>query len=112
MRKQYQGRPTPIYSVASGIDYPSVGPKQAYLNSIGRTKVGLCNDEESIDAFYKLSQLEGIIPALETAHAIAYAMKLAKTLSSDKTILINLCGRGDQDLDFAVDNYPVPNAKL
>lgn len=80
MRKQYQGRPTPIYSVASGIDYPSVGPKQAYLNSIGRTKVGLCNDEESIDAFYKLSQLEGIIPALETAHTIILCNEIGKNI--------------------------------
>ncbi len=72
----------------------------------------MCNDEESIDAFYKLSQLEGIIPALESAHAIAYAMKLAKTLPSDQTILVNLSGRGDKDIDFVVDNYDVPDAKF
>jgi tryptophan synthase beta chain len=112
MLKDAEGEPAPVYSIGSGIDYPSVGPEHAYLKDIGRTRVGLCNDEEAVDAFYKLSQLEGIIPALETAHAIAYAMKLAKTLTPDKTILINLSGRGDKDIDFVVDNYPVPNAKF
>ncbi|MCK5894144.1 MAG: tryptophan synthase subunit beta [Endozoicomonadaceae bacterium] len=103
-----EGEPAPVHSIASGINYPSVGPEQAYLNSIGRTQVALCNDDESIDAFYKLSQLEGIIPALESAHAIAYAMKLAKTLPKDQTILVNLSGRGDKDIDFVVENYPIP----
>jgi tryptophan synthase beta chain len=112
MLKDKEGEPAPVYSVGSGIDYPSVGPEHAYLQSTGRTTVGLSNDEESIDAFYKLSQLEGIIPALESAHAVAYAMKLAKTLGKDKTILINLSGRGDKDIDFVVDNYPIPNAKF
>jgi tryptophan synthase beta chain len=112
MLKDDKGEPAPVYSIASGIDYPSVGPEQAHLKDIGRTKVGLCNDEEAVDAFYKLSQLEGIIPALESAHAIAFTMKLAKTLSTDKTILVNLSGRGDKDIDFVVDNYPIPNAKF
>ncbi len=112
MLKDSDGEPAPVYSIGSGIDYPSVGPEQAYLKEIGRTSVGLCNDEEAVDAFYKLSQFEGIIPALETAHAIGYAMKLAKTLSPDKTILINLSGRGDKDIDFIVENYPIPNAKF
>jgi tryptophan synthase beta chain len=112
MLKDADGEPAPVYSIASGIDYPSVGPEHAYLQSIGRTIVGLCNDTEAIDAFYKLSQLEGIIPALESAHAVAYAMKLAKTMSSDQTILINLSGRGDKDIDFVVENYPIPNAKF
>jgi len=112
MLKDAQGEPAPVYSVGSGIDYPSVGPEHAYLQSTGRTTVGLCSDDESIDAFYKLSQLEGIIPALESAHAVAYAMKLAKTLGKDKTILINLSGRGDKDIDFVIENYPIPNAKF
>lgn len=112
MLKDKDGEAAPVYSVASGIDYPSVGPEHAYLKSIGRTTVGLCNDEEAIDAFFKLSQLEGIIPALESAHAVAYAMKLAKTLGKDKTILVNLSGRGDKDIDFVVENYPIPNAKF
>ena len=112
MLKDENGEPAPVYSIGSGIDYPSVGPEHAYLKEIGRTKVGLCNDEEAVDAFYKLSQLEGIIPALESAHAIAYAMKLAKTLDKSKTILVNLSGRGDKDLDFVVENYPIPHAKF
>lgn len=112
MLKDKKGEPAPVYSIASGIDYPSVGPEQAHLKDIGRSKVGLCNDEESIDAFYKLSQLEGIIPALESAHAVGFAMKLAKTLPEDKTILVSLSGRGDKDIDFVVENHPIPNAKF
>lgn len=112
MLKDTNGEPAPVYSIGSGIDYPSVGPEHAYLKEIGRTKVGLCNDDEAVDAFYKLSQLEGIIPALESAHAVAFAMKLAKTLDKDKTILINLSGRGDKDIDFVIENYPVPHAKF
>ena len=112
MLKDKDGNPAPVYSIGSGIDYPSVGPEHAYLNEIGRSKVGLCNDIEAVDAFYKLSQLEGIIPALESAHAVGFAMKLAKTLSKDKTILVNLSGRGDKDIDFVIENYPIPNAKF
>ena len=112
MLKDEKGQPAPVYSIGSGIDYPSVGPEHAYLKEIGRTKVGLCDDNEAVDAFYKLSQLEGIIPALESAHAVGFAMKLAGTLPKDKTILINLSGRGDKDIDFVIENYPIPNAKF
>ncbi|WP_295051472.1 tryptophan synthase subunit beta [Sulfuricurvum sp.] len=112
MLKDAEGNPAPVYSIGSGIDYPSVGPEHAYLNQSGRSKIGLCNDEEAVDAFYKLSQLEGIIPALESAHAVAFAMKLAKTLDKDKTILVNLSGRGDKDIDYVIENYPVPHAKF
>lgn len=112
MLKDDKGEPAPVHSIGSGIDYPSVGPEHAYLNSVSRTQIGHCNDDEAIDAFYKLSQLEGIIPALESAHAVGFAMKLAQTLPSDKTILVNLSGRGDKDIDFVVENYPVPNAKF
>lgn len=107
MLKDAHGEPAPVYSIGSGIDYPSVGPEHAYLMESGRSKVGLCNDVEAVDAFYKLSQLEGIIPALESAHAVAFAMKLAKTLPSDKTILVNLSGRGDKDIDFVIENFPL-----
>lgn len=107
MLKDAHGEPAPVYSIGSGIDYPSVGPEHAYLMESGRSKVGLCNDAEAVDAFYKLSQLEGIIPALESAHAVAFAMKLAKTLPSDKTILVNLSGRGDKDIDFVIENFPL-----
>jgi tryptophan synthase beta chain len=112
MLKDEQGNPAPVYSIGSGIDYPSVGPEHAYLKESGRTKIGLCDDNEAVDAFYKLSQLEGIIPALESAHAVGFAMKLAKTLSKDKTILVSLSGRGDKDIDFVIENYPIPNAKF
>ncbi|MDY0052604.1 MAG: tryptophan synthase subunit beta, partial [Aliarcobacter sp.] len=112
MLKDIEGNPAPVHSIGSGIDYPSVGPEHAYLKESGRTKVGLCNDAEAVDAFYKLSQLEGIIPALESAHAVAFAMKLAKTLNKNKTILVNLSGRGDKDIDFVIENYPIANAKF
>ncbi len=112
MLKDKNGNPAPVYSIGSGIDYPSVGPEHAYLKEIGRSKVGLCDDIEAVDAFYKLSQLEGIIPALESAHAVGFAMKLARTLPKDKTILVSLSGRGDKDIDFVIENYPIPNAKF
>ena len=112
MLKDEKGEAAPVYSIASGIDYPSVGPEHAYLKESGRTKVGQCNDNEAVDAFYKLSQLEGIIPALESAHAVAFAMKIAATLPKDKTILVNLSGRGDKNIDFVINNYPIPNSKF
>ncbi len=107
MLKDADGNPAPVYSIGSGIDYPSVGPEHAYLRDIGRSTVGTCNDLEAVDAFYKLSQLEGIIPALESAHAVAYAMKLAAQNPSD-AILVNLSGRGDKDIDFVIANHPIP----
>ncbi|RXJ93994.1 tryptophan synthase subunit beta [Malaciobacter molluscorum] len=107
MLKDEKGEPAAVHSVASGIDYPSVGPEHAFLKTQNRTKVGLCTDKEAVDAFYKLSQMEGIIPALESAHAVAYAMKLAKTLPKYKTILVNLSGRGDKDIDYVIQNYPL-----
>ena len=102
-----KGEPAPVHSIGSGIDYPSIGPEHAYLNSIGRTNIGLCNDDEAVDAFYKLSQHEGIIPALESAHAVAFAMKYAAE-HPNESILVNLSGRGDKDIDFIVENYPIP----
>jgi len=101
------GEPAPVHSIGSGIDYPSIGPEHAYLSSIGRTNIGLCNDDEAVDAFYKLSQHEGIIPALESAHAVAFAMKYAQE-HPNESILVNLSGRGDKDIDFIVENYPIP----
>ena len=98
-----EGEPLPVYSIASGLDYPGVGPQHCYLKDIKRVQYETIDDKECLDAFMKLSRLEGIIPALESAHAIAYAMKLAKTLSADKTILVNLSGRGDKDADFVAD---------
>lgn len=107
MLKDENGNPAPVYSVASGLDYPSSGPEHAYLQSIGRVKYGTASDEEAIDAFFKLSRLEGIIPALESSHAVAYAMKLAKEMKKG-SILICLSGRGDKDIDYVIENYGIP----
>ncbi len=97
------GEPLPVYSIASGLDYPGVGPQHCYLKDIDRVQYQTIDDKECLDAFMTLSRLEGIIPALESAHAVAYAMKLAKELPQEKTILINLSGRGDKDADFVAD---------
>jgi tryptophan synthase beta chain len=111
MLKDESGEPAPVHSIASGLDYPGVGPEQAYLKEIGRLNIAAITDEETIDAFFALSQYEGIIPALESAHAVAYAMKLAKEKPND-TILVNLSGRGDKDIDYVVENYGVREIKL
>ena len=104
MLQDEKGEPGDVYSVASGLDYPSVGPQHAYLKDLGRVKYFSINDKEAIDAFFELSREEGIIPAIESAHAVAYALKLAKEPNIG-TILINLSGRGDKDIDFVVENY-------
>ena len=104
MLKDSNGEPAPVYSVASGLDYPSVGPEHAYLHSIGRTKVAAISDKEAISAFFALSKKEGIIPAIESSHALAYALKIAPELKGKK-ILVNLSGRGDKDIDFVVEKY-------
>ncbi|WP_067581816.1 tryptophan synthase subunit beta [Endozoicomonas ascidiicola] len=97
------GEPLPVHSIASGLDYPGVGPQHSYLKDIGRVEYQSATDQECLDAFMALSRKEGIIPALESAHAVAYAMKLAGDLPSDQSILVNLSGRGDKDLDFVVE---------
>ncbi len=99
-----KGEPLPVYSIASGLDYPGVGPQHCYLKDIGRVEYEAITDKECLDAFLTLSRIEGIIPALESSHAVAYAMKVAKELGPDKTILVNLSGRGDKDADF-IANY-------
>jgi len=99
-----QGEPGAVYSVASGLDYPSVGPQHAYLKDMGRVNYASINDKEAIDAFFELSREEGIIPAIESAHAVAYALKLAQEPNIG-TILVNLSGRGDKDIDFVVEHY-------
>lgn len=96
--------PAPVYSVASGLDYPSVGPEHAFLHDSGRVKYETATDEEAVDAFFKLSRYEGIIPALESAHAVAYAMRRAKEMGKG-SILVNLSGRGDKDLDYVIEKY-------
>ena len=98
-----QGEPNPVHSIASGLDYPGVGPIHAYLKKIKRVDYTSVNDKETINAFLELSKVEGIIPALESAHAIAEAIKLAPTLKKDKIILVNLSGRGDKDIDYVAE---------
>jgi tryptophan synthase beta chain len=98
-----KGEPLPVYSIASGLDYPGVGPQHCHLKDIARVRYEAIDDEECLDAFMVLSRKEGIIPALESAHAVAYAMKQAKSLSPDQTILVNLSGRGDKDADFVAE---------
>ena len=100
------GEPAPVYSVASGLDYPSSGPEHAFLQEIGRVKYDVINDEETIDAFFELSRMEGIIPAIESAHAVAYGIKLAKQRNTG-SVLICLSGRGDKDLDYILENYGI-----
>ncbi len=102
-----KGEPAPVYSVASGLDYPGVGPEHCMLDDMKRVNYGIANDEETIDAFYELSRMEGIIPALESAHAVAYALQLAKA-NPRQSILVNLSGRGDKDIDFVVDTFGLP----
>ena len=104
MLQDEEGNPAPVHSVASGLDYPSVGPEHAYLHDIGRVTYDTVTDDEAIDAFFKLSRYEGIIPALESSHAVAYGMKLAKTMKSG-AILINCSGRGDKDVDYVAEHY-------
>ncbi|MEH6652298.1 MAG: tryptophan synthase subunit beta [Motiliproteus sp.] len=94
------GEPLPVHSIASGLDYPGVGPQHCYLKDIERVKYTSITDQECLDAFMILSRREGIVPALESAHAVAYAMKLAAELPADQTILVNLSGRGDKDADY------------
>ena len=106
MLKDEKGEPAPVYSVASGLDYPSSGPEHAFLHDIGRVKYDVVNDDETIDAFFTLSRMEGIIPAIESSHAVAYGMKLAKTMNKG-SILINLSGRGDKDMDYIIEKYGI-----
>jgi tryptophan synthase beta chain len=93
------GQIFPAHSISAGLDYPGVGPEHAYLNDIGRAEYDVITDEEALSAFQLLSRCEGIIPALESSHAIAHAGKVAKTLPSDAIIIVNLSGRGDKDVD-------------
>ncbi len=98
------GEPAPVNTLASGLDYPGVGPEHAHLQSTGRVTYTSADDKESLNAFYELSRREGIIPALESAHALAFALREAKN-HPGKSILINLSGRGDKDIDFVTETY-------
>ncbi len=92
------------YSISAGLDYPAIGPEHAYLEEIKRAEYVSATDKEALEAFLYLTKKEGIIPALESSHAVAYAMKLAKSLDKDKIIIINLSGRGDKDLEVILEN--------
>ena len=98
-----QGEPLPVHSVAAGLDYPGVGPEHSFYHESGRGEYVSVNDDEALDAFFMLSKLEGIIPAIESSHAIAHAIKLAKSLPQDKIIIVNLSGRGDKDVGQVID---------
>ena len=106
MLKDENGEPAPVYSVASGLDYPSSGPEHAFLRDLGRVKYDVASDDEAVDAFFKLSRMEGIIPAIESSHAVAHAIRLAKEMKHG-SILINLSGRGDKDMDYIIENYGI-----
>lgn len=92
------GQIAPVYSISAGLDYPGIGPEHAYLHDIGRAQYVPATDDEAVEAFHYLSKIEGVIPAIESAHAVAYAMKLAPTMDKDQIIVINISGRGDKDV--------------
>jgi tryptophan synthase beta chain len=97
------GQITETHSISAGLDYPGVGPEHAYLKDIGRAEYVAIEDGEALAAFHRLCRTEGIIPALESSHAVAYAIKLAATMSSDQHLLVNLSGRGDKDIGTVAD---------
>ncbi|MBR6644169.1 MAG: tryptophan synthase subunit beta [Clostridia bacterium] len=106
MLKDKNGEPAPVYSIASGLDYPSVGPEHAYLHDCGRVNYVTVDDEEAVKAFFALSRYEGIIPALESSHAVAFAMRYAKEhATTGGSILATLSGRGDKDVDYVAEHY-------
>lgn len=96
------GQINDTHSISAGLDYPGVGPQHVQLKDIERAEYVTCNDNEALDAFFKLSRLEGIIPALESCHAVSYAMKLAKKMRKDQNIIVTLSGRGDKDIDQVI----------
>ena len=92
------GQIAPVYSISAGLDYPGIGPEHAWLHDTGRAEYVPVTDDEAVDAFEYLSRTEGIIPAIESAHAVAYAKKLAPTMRPNQSIVITLSGRGDKDV--------------
>ena len=94
------GEPSPVHSIASGLDYPGVGPQHAWLKDVGRAEYVSVTDDDTLEAFSLLCRTEGIIPALESSHALAHAMRIAPEMSADEVIVVNLSGRGDKDVDY------------
>lgn len=101
-----EGNPSPVYSCASGLDYPGVGPEHSYLKDLGRVQYETASDLDCKEAFFKLSRQEGIIPAIESAHAVGFALRKAKEMGKG-SILVNLSGRGDKDLEYVIENWGV-----
>ena len=97
------GEPTAVHSIASGLDYPGVGPQHAFLKDVGRVEYVHASDTETLEAFQLLCRTEGIIPALESSHALAHTTRLASTMSPDEVIIVNLSGRGDKDIDYVAE---------
>lgn len=91
------GQIAPVYSISAGLDYPGIGPEHAYLHDIGRAEYVPVTDNEAVEAFEYLSRMEGIIPAIESAHAIAHAIKIATVMDKEQTIVVTISGRGDKD---------------
>lgn len=102
--QEENGEASPVYSIASGLDYPSVGPEHAHLHDIGRVRYETVSDDEAMEAFFLLCRLEGIIPAIESSHALAYAIRYCRTHKTG-SILVNLSGRGDKDIDYVIERY-------
>jgi tryptophan synthase beta chain len=102
------GQTVESHSISAGLDYPGVGPEHAYLHDIGRAEYRAITDKEAMDAFSLLSRTEGIIPAIESAHALAGAIKVGKELGPDSILLINLSGRGDKDVHTAAQYFGIP----
>ena len=100
-----KGEPAEVHSVASGLDYPGVGPEHCHLLDSRRVQYKTATDEEAVEAFFMLSRMEGIIPALESSHGVAHAIRLARTSKEPLSILVNLSGRGDKDIDYVIEHY-------
>jgi tryptophan synthase beta chain len=96
------GQTAPVHSCSAGLDYPGVGPEHAYWKDSGRVRYVSCTDKEALEAFTLLSRLEGIIPALESAHAVSCAIELARGMEEGANVVVNLSGRGDKDVDEAM----------
>ncbi|MFV5464643.1 pyridoxal-phosphate dependent enzyme, partial [Acinetobacter sp. 207] len=97
------GEPLPVHSIASGLDYPGVGPQHSFLKDIGRVEYSTATDQECLDAFMTLSRVEGIVPALESSHAVAWALREAPKMAKNVKIVVNLSGRGDKDSDYVAE---------
>jgi tryptophan synthase beta chain len=107
-----EGNPQPTYSIAAGLDYPGIGPEHSYLKEIGRAEYVTVTNEEVLEAFQVLSKTEGIIPALESAHAVAYALKLAPTMRKDQILIVNISGRGDKDVEQVFHMLKNPQPRM